>query len=142
MNKIKRVVSGLQDSRIQITSELHIEAVSGQDPVVANEIAQARLDYITLKVKSSLEHESTEVIGAKDVKSRGTPVAQGPMTGYIRFQIFKSKAAPSTNEATPKESQLESQEPREVVPNQGPDAPTRDLYDELNKSFVEEVRKK
>jgi chemotaxis protein MotB len=133
MNRIKKVVSGLDDSKIHITSELYLEGVADGDPAVATNVATARLDLIQLKVKSSLEHETTEVEGEIDVKSRGSNTAKSPVTGFIHFNIQRIKdSKPSQPEKNkePKESKFDSQQQN------------RDLYDELSESFRKEVRKK
>ena len=134
MNRIKKVVSGLDNSKIHITSELYLEGVAESDPSVASNVATARLDLILMKVKSSLEHETTEVEGEIDVKTRGTSVTQGPSTGFIRFNIrrikdSKQKPPGLKKEAAPKESSFDSK------------ARNRDLYDDLSESFRKEVRK-
>lgn len=133
MSRIKKVVSGLENSKINIVSELYLEGVKDSDPTMASEIATARLDLIQMKVKSSLEHETTEVGGEIDVKSRGEKTAPSPVTGFIRFNIRRikeGKSAPTEKKVKPKESSFDSQEH------------SRDLYDELSESFRKEVRKK
>lgn len=59
MQRIKKVIAGLDDSKVTITSEFFIEGVPSGDPQMAQTVATSRLDYIQLKVKSSLEHETT-----------------------------------------------------------------------------------
>jgi chemotaxis protein MotB len=133
MNRVKKVVSGLENSKIHLVSELYLEGVPESDPAVASNVATARLDLIQMKIKSSLEHETTDVDGEIDVKSRGTAVAQSPVTGFIRFNIQRTKDAKSSQsekKEAPKESSFDRQEK------------SRDLYDELNESFRKEVRKK
>jgi chemotaxis protein MotB len=135
MGQVKKVVSGLEGAQIHLTSELYLEGVPDSDPTLASTLATARLDLIQMKVKSSLEHENTEIQGNIDVKSRGSRTAESPVTGYIRFRILRTKedakAAPVEEKKQPtKESNFDRPAQR------------RDLYDELNESFRKEVRKK
>lgn len=133
MNRIKKVVSGLDGAKIHITSELYLEGVAEADPSLASKVATARLDLVQMKVKSSLEHETTDIDGEIDVKPRGSKVAVGPVTGYIRFNIQRikdSKPNEVEKKAPPKESNFDRSERN------------RDLYDELSESFRKEVRKK
>ena len=133
MNKVKRAVGGLENAKIRITSELFLEGVSESDPSLATVVATARLDVVQMKVKSSLEHETTDVEGVIDVKSRGAQVAAGPVTGFIHFKIRRMK------DGKPRQP-----EKKEVPVESNFDRPAerRDLYDELNESFLREVRNK
>ncbi|MEY4615643.1 MAG: hypothetical protein RJB66_603 [Pseudomonadota bacterium] len=133
MNHVKKAVGGLSNANISITSELYLEGVRDSDPNLANTVATSRLDLIQMKVKSSLEHDSTEVDGKTDVKPRGPQVAPGPGTGYIKFNIRRLK-----------DSEPAKQEKKEMPKESNFDRPaeTRELYDELNESFLREVRKK
>lgn len=133
MQRIKKVIAGLDDSKVTITSEFFIEGVPSGDPQMAQTVATSRLDYIQLKVKSSLEHETTSVIGFTDVKSRPPTLAPSPATGYIRFSIERKKEREAPASSKKKDS-AESQFDRR--------AKNRDLYDELSESFRKEVRKK
>lgn len=133
MNRIKKVVSGLESSKIQIISELYLEGVPDADPAVASNVATARLDLIQMKVKSSLEHDTTVVDGEIDVKSRDPKVAPSPVSGFIRFKIQRLK---DTNTSQPEKKEV----PKES--NFDRSEQNRDLYDDLNEAFRKEVRKK
>lgn len=133
MNRVKKVVSGLDEATVNIVSELYFEGVLEAKPELAKTIATARLDLIQMKVKASMEHESTDVNGTIDVKPRDASIAPSPITGYIRFQIIRKKEGtepPSAKKQTTKESQIDREQNN------------RDLYDELSESFRKEVRKK
>lgn len=135
MNQVKKVVSGLDSSKIRITSELFLEGVADSDPTLASNVATARLDLILSKVKSSLEHETTDVEGEIDVKSRNKNEPASAVTGFMRFNIQRTKdaAAPikeKKKELVPKEKTEFSNKRR-----------NRDLYDDLNESFRKEIRK-
>ncbi len=138
MGRVKKVVSGLDNSKIQITSELYLEGVKDADPNLASSIATARLDLVQMKVKSSLEHETTEVAGEIDVKSRGTQKIQSPITGYLKFNIRRIK---NSNEKPVEVKKPEATSRKETSPESNK-ARSKDLYDELNESFLKEVRKK
>lgn len=135
MNRVKKVVSGLDSSKIRITSELFLEGVVDSDPTLASNVATARLDLILTKVKSSLEHETTEAEGEIDVKSRNKNEPPNSVTGFIRFNIQRTKDASvpikeKKKELAPKEKTEFSNKKR-----------NRDLYDDLNESFRKEIRK-
>ncbi len=91
MDKIKKVVNGLEQANIRITSQLFLDGVPNENQTVATEVATARLDLIKLNVKSSLEHESTQVDGFIDVKPRKDNATKGktPLTGFLRFDITR-----------------------------------------------------
>lgn len=152
MSRIKKVVSGLDNSKILITSELYLEGVKDSDPTLASNIATARLDLVQMKVKSSLEHETTEVSGEIDVKSRGAQKIQNPVTGYLKFNIRRikeSKEKPieiekqknSIKGTASNEVQSATSSSKESVSGEDK-ARRKDLYDELNDAFQKEVRKK
>ncbi len=134
MNRVKKVVSGLENSKIHITSELLLEGVVDADPTLASKVAAARLDLILLKVKSSLEHETTEVEGEIDVKARKKNEPPSAVTGFIRFHIRRTKES----NVKPQEKKKEVA-PQETTFDNKPR--NRDLYDDLNESFRKEVRK-
>lgn len=134
MNRVKKVVSGLENSKIHITSELLLEGVVNADPTLASKVAAARLDLILLKVKSSLEHETTEVEGEIDVKARKKNEPPSAVTGFIRFHIRRTKES----NVKPQEKKKEVA-PQETTFDNKPR--NRDLYDDLNESFRKEVRK-
>jgi chemotaxis protein MotB len=134
MNKVKQVVSGLIKAKIRITSQLFLDGVAESNPELASEVATARLDLIQLKVKESLEHESTKIQGFIDVKERSAPPAvKSPLTGFIRFEITRFVDGKINEEV---EKQSEKEETMETTKSKN------DLYDELSDSFRQEVRKK
>lgn len=135
MNRVKKVVSGLDSSKVRITSELFLEGVADSDPTLASNVATARLDLILTKVKASLEHETTEAEGEIDVRSRSKNEPVNSVTGFIRFNIQRTKdvSAPmkeKKKEAAAKDKTEFSNKKR-----------NRDLYDDLNESFRKEIRK-
>jgi len=134
MNRVKKVVSGLDSSKIHITSELYVEGVPEADPTLAANVATARLDLIVMKVKSSLEHENTDAEGEIDVKSRGKGTTPSAVTGFIKFNIQRTKESGAKlkekkKEVAPKKTNFDNK-PR-----------SRDLYDDLNETFRKEIRK-
>lgn len=148
MSRIKIVVSGLDNSKIYITSELFLEGVADSDPTLASNVATARLDLVVMKVKSSLEHETTEVAGEIDVKSRGTAKLEGPVTGFIKFNIrrikeSKEETSEETSEVKTEKLQKESdsESSSAASPTEDKNNKGRDLYDELSESFRNEVRR-
>lgn len=135
MSRVKKVVAGLDNAKIHLTSELYLEGVKDADPSLATRVATARLDLVQLKVKSSLEHETTDVVGAINVKSREPHIPAGPVTGFLKFHIRRIKASIDV----PKdEKKTVSKEEEQIQPS----AVSKDLYDELNEAFRKEVRKK
>lgn len=136
MNRVKKVVSGLESSKIRITSELFLEGVANSDPTLASNVATARLDLIMSKVKSSLEHETTEAEGEIDVKSRAKNDPPSAVTGFMRFNIQRTKDA-----AKPIKEKKKEVGPKEEKANFSSKRRNRDLYDDLNESFRKEIRK-
>lgn len=153
MSRVKQVVSGLDKAKIRITSQLFLDGVRGANPQLANDVAAGRLDLVQLKVKESLEHESTKITGLIDIKERKDVSSQKtPLTGFLRFEITRFVDGNSANvdsskgEAVP--SKVKEEENRESEPpaNENGEGTTirgkGDIYEELNDSFRQEVRKK
>lgn len=135
MDRVLQVVSGLVKAKIRITSQLFLDGVEGNRPERANEVATARLDLVQLKVKESLEHESTKVMGFIDVRERSSPpAAKTPLTGFLRFEITRFVDGKIDEETSAKPDKEEDAVDTTTNKN--------DLYDELSDSFRQEVRKK
>jgi chemotaxis protein MotB len=134
MDRVRSVVSGLVKAKIRITSQLFLDGVDGGGLERANEVATARLDLIQLKVKESLEHESTKILGFIDVRERSAPpTAKTPLTGFLRFEITRFVDGKIKEDDTPKK---ENEDAVETTSEKN------DLYEELNDTFRKEVRKK
>jgi chemotaxis protein MotB len=130
MEKVKQITMGLKDSEIQITSQLFLDGVLDSNQELATSIATQRLDLIKMKVQSSLEHDSTRTLGKVETRERKDKTQANPkVTGFIQFHIVpKDSSTPDAKKINIQKGSFDSSDNH------------KDLYDELNDSFRNEVR--
>ena len=68
MEKIKGISSGLEDANIYVDSLIYDRSVKGSNPTLAKNVAEARVDLLSQKIQSSLEHPTVDVYGKSEVK--------------------------------------------------------------------------
>ncbi len=92
MEKLKGVITGLEDSDLIVTSIVYNESVEGQEAALAKKVAGARADLLSRKIEASLENESADLIArfASKRDDRG-PGANRAIGGLIRFEIKQKK---------------------------------------------------
>ncbi|MCB0366766.1 MAG: chemotaxis protein MotB [Bdellovibrionaceae bacterium] len=88
MEKLKAITSGLEDSNVFVDSTIFDQTVRTKDKGDARRVAEQRLDLVSQKIQSSLEHGSVDVFGKSQVKVAGT-LAPGQKVdnGVIRFKV-------------------------------------------------------
>jgi chemotaxis protein MotB len=93
MERVKGVTSGLEESDVVITSIVYDQSVPGADHQRARNIAEARLDMVQDKVKSSLENPGVGVTGhsAARFDDRAARDKKGGGGGLIRIEIKQKK---------------------------------------------------
>jgi chemotaxis protein MotB len=119
MERVKGIVSGLEDSEIAITSLVYRSGAGKEAPFPKNapettetenheglevykQLAEQRLDLIKTKVRMSLEHESVDMKGraiAKDDDRVGHDNRAG--NGLIRFEIKQKSTLPDGKKPKP-----------------------------------------
>lgn len=91
MQKMSAVTTGLKDSTIHVYSLLFNQSVKDRKAATAQKVGAERLDLITKKIQSTLEHSSVDVVGAvvaqekKDYKEGEQP------PGLIRVKIVQKE---------------------------------------------------
>lgn len=94
VNRLIQVTSGLEDSQVKITSSLFVQAVKNQNESLANQVAQDRIEVISNKIKATFEHDTNEIKGNTNVKSKKGEYDQEKLIGMIKISI-KQKSDPS-----------------------------------------------
>jgi chemotaxis protein MotB len=93
IEKVTGITSGLKDSEVKIESALFIQAIESQNQMMAEKVAQARLDLVKNKVAATFEHSSNKVIGSINVKDKKGEFNLEKLIGFIRISI-KAKENP------------------------------------------------
>lgn len=93
MDKLKGVTTGLNDAEIGVTSALFTQSVQGANPVLANQVANERLDLVTKKIQSGLEHNTNNVVGNLIVKEKKGEVDPDKLIGFIKISIHQKASS-------------------------------------------------
>lgn len=94
MNRLTQVTSGLEESKITLTSFIFVQSVPEQSKKLAGEVANDRIEIMKNKIKASFEHNSNIVAGAPDVRDRKGEVDADKLVGFVRISI---QQIPSSN---------------------------------------------
>lgn len=81
MTKLQAITVGLENTRVDVESLLYQDSIPGGSFSEAQRVASQRKDIVGLKIKSTFEHKSNDIMGYVTVKS-----GEGP-EGYIRIKI-------------------------------------------------------
>ena len=88
MEKLKTIISGLEDSNVYIDGLIFDKTVSDGSRATARNVAEARVDLISGQIQSSLEHPSVDVYGKSEVReAKGIQPGQKPSNGEIKFRM-------------------------------------------------------
>ena len=88
MEKMKVITSGLEDSNVFVDSMIFDKTVRSKNRGQAKLVAEERLDLLSQKIQSSLEHGTVDVFGKSQVKKAGVlPPGQRADNGTIVFKI-------------------------------------------------------
>lgn len=102
MENIKGLTTGLQDADVSVTSAIYVDRVYGDDPKVAKNVAEERLQVVQLQIKGSLEHQSVGVAGQSlildDKRGAGQNLAA---SGYIKVEIRQRPLAANGKKPKP-----------------------------------------
>lgn len=90
MQKIEALTKGLDNSAVEITSNLFIESVPNQDGILGKKINEQRLDLIKNKIKTTLEHGTVDILGKAQLKKL-TRMIDGAPTGSVVFEISQKE---------------------------------------------------
>ncbi len=132
MEKIKTMTAGLEDSDIVITSLVYNQSVPEANPQIAKQVAQERVDILTLKVKTFIEQDNVDVRGRSLSKldERGLKDSRSH-SGWLKFELKQ------------KESLIDGRKPRpldgEVL---GKANPEKDVYNNFVNQLATSKKKK
>src|SRR5262249_9228416 len=99
MEKVKNLTAGLEDSNVYIDSVLYAVTLPSKNVTTAKNVAEKRVDIISGRVESGLEHETVEVFARPEVAM--SPPHGESSQGLIRFRI-KQKEFKKDGAKTPK----------------------------------------
>tara|TARA_B110001454_G_scaffold219111_1_gene250062 strand:- start:72512 stop:73453 length:942 start_codon:yes stop_codon:yes gene_type:complete len=87
MDKIKGVTTGLEDAKIELKSVVTTGTLTDSQEKNAMDVAQARLDLVSNKVKAGLESTTVDINGGTSVvNTKGDPAAEKKI-GFVRISI-------------------------------------------------------
>jgi chemotaxis protein MotB len=121
MERVKGIVSGLEDSNVSITSLVYRPGSAKEDrPFPRNspdsteveggheglelykQLAEQRLDLVTAKVRMSLEHESVDIKGRAIAKDDDRSAHENKVGyGFVRFEIKQKTTLPDGKKPKP-----------------------------------------
>lgn len=87
MGKVRAVVSGLKDAKIELESRMFVQAVPDQNSETALRVASERLDIVRNKVLASLENNSVTVQGTTNVREKKGEVDPAKLIGMISIRV-------------------------------------------------------
>ncbi len=86
MQKVQGILAGLNDSIIFVDSRILLSSVDG-DSRRAQNVADERMDLVTQKIRSSLEHDTVDIFGRPVVEGRDRDAEGRPTQGSIRIRV-------------------------------------------------------
>lgn len=70
MAQLQFVTQGLTDSTVTLDSRLFNESVAGSSEALAKKVAQERLDLVKVRIQSTFENSTNDILGATQVQSK------------------------------------------------------------------------
>jgi chemotaxis protein MotB len=122
VNRLIQVTSGLEDSQVKITSSIFVQAVSGQDEKLANQVANDRIEVLSNKIKAGFEHDTNEIKGSANVKNKKGEFEPEKLVGMIHISI---KQKPDSTKP-----------PRKIETLFGDKDSSKDVYDNFASQVV------
>ncbi|MEK6773746.1 MAG: flagellar motor protein MotB [Bdellovibrionota bacterium] len=87
MDKVNGVTTGLEEAEIKINSALFVQTVPDMQNETAKRIASQRLDLVSKKIQSSLEHNTVSVSGSINVREKKGEYDPSKLIGFIKISI-------------------------------------------------------
>ncbi len=127
MDNLKKITTGLEDSRVSIFSLLFRQSVAGSNTKLAENIAIERLDQVRNTIQGSLEHTTVDVAGSIQVKEK---------EGFIEGQNIRP---PGLIRIRIKQKELKSngQKPKKIGAIYGEGDASASAYDNFAKKVTE-----
>lgn len=125
MEKIKTMTGGIEDSDVIVTSLVYNQSVPEANPNAARQVAQERVDILTTKIKTFIEHDNVDVRGKSLSKldERGIKESR-TSSGWLKFELKQ------------KESLLDGRKPRHLEDESFGKA---DSNEDVYNSFVKQL---
>lgn len=123
MERVKGVTAGLEDSNVYVDSIVYHSSVKDHNPTLAKNVSEARMDLVTKRVESTLEHQTVDVFGRASAEPGVRDASGKPLPGMIRFRIQQ------------KEQKADGAKPRKFGEMFGSKKDDADVYN----SFVKQV---
>lgn len=96
MDKLKKITVGLEDSTVEVTSQLSYQGVPNANPSTAKNVAEARVDIIGKEIETSFESKTMDLM--RKVVT-GSNAQKGPdgeaIGGKIKIKIKQKQELPS-----------------------------------------------
>jgi chemotaxis protein MotB len=87
MDRVKTLTAGLEDSVVYIDSVVYDSAMKDHRVESARRVSDQRLDLVTKRVQSTLEHASAEVFGRATGEKAIRDADGKPVAGLVRFRV-------------------------------------------------------
>lgn len=127
MNKLKSISAGLEDSNVFLDSVLYASALPSKNITTARNVAEKRLDIVSARFQSGLEHDSVDVMARADVAQ--IPPRGEANQGLIRIRIKQ------------KDFTKDSKKPRKLDTVFGQPSSDLDVYDNFIRQLTDKKAK-
>lgn len=130
MERLRSLVTGLQDGIVVIESRLFIQSVEGSDRLLAEKVANSRLDLVAAGVSSSFDHPTNELRKSANIQNKAgflEGMSQRPR-GLIHFSIRQ------------KDRRSDGSDPKPMRTSKPVGSPRADLS--LYENYVKEISEK
>lgn len=125
MEKIKTMTGGIEDSDIIVTSLVYNQSVPEANSTIAKQVAQERVDILTTKIKTFIEHDNVDVKGRSLSKLDERGLKDGrSSSGWLKFELKQ------------KESMMDGRKPRKL---DGEVYGKSDKGDDVYNNFVKQL---
>ena len=94
VEKLKTITTGLEDSAINVTSMMFIQAVKDQTRETAEKVSLERKDILAAKIKAGLENNTVDVGGSIELAEKKGEIDPAKLVGLIKISV-KQKALKS-----------------------------------------------
>lgn len=91
VEKLKVITTGLEDSTINVTSMMFIQAVKDQTRDTAEKVSLERKDILAAKIKAGLENNTVDVGGGIELAEKKGEIDPAKLVGLIKISV-KQKA--------------------------------------------------
>jgi chemotaxis protein MotB len=87
IDKLSKFTAGMEDADIFVDSRVYIHTIKGQDGILAQKVAEQRLDLVMGQIDNKLEHQSVTMHQRAEVKPPARRPDGRPEEGFIKVQV-------------------------------------------------------